>query len=66
MSVRVLWVVRSGIYLFVSLSLSRQVIDKVHEFGSGLVHAGNDPGKNKFVAIFSQNRPEVRDCFFYY
>ncbi|KAK3772605.1 hypothetical protein RRG08_027340 [Elysia crispata] len=36
----------------------QQVIDKVHEIGSGLIQAGNDPKNNRFVGIFSSNRPE--------
>ncbi|RUS69708.1 hypothetical protein EGW08_022529, partial [Elysia chlorotica] len=36
----------------------QKVIDKVHEFGSGLIQTGNDPEESKFVGIFSANRPE--------
>ncbi|GFN94937.1 acyl-CoA synthetase long-chain family member 1 [Plakobranchus ocellatus] len=36
----------------------QQIIDKVHQFGAGLIHAGNDPDRGKFVGIFSGNRLE--------
>ncbi|GFO39453.1 long-chain-fatty-acid--coa ligase 1 [Plakobranchus ocellatus] len=36
----------------------QQIIDEAHQFGAGLIHAGNDPDQGKFVGIFSGNRLE--------
>ncbi|XP_059142723.1 long-chain-fatty-acid--CoA ligase 5-like [Physella acuta] len=36
----------------------QQVIDRVLQFGSGLVHTGSRPSGETFVGIFATNRPE--------
>ncbi|CAL1529742.1 unnamed protein product [Lymnaea stagnalis] len=36
----------------------QQVIDKVEQFGSGLVYKGSRPSNTTFIGIFATNRPE--------
>lgn len=58
--------VEDSIILMISITLLNlwcinvQVIDKILQFGSGLVHTGSQPSSETFVGIFATNRPEVK------